>query len=204
MRPLSRTAPAALAASLLLLAAPRDAHAQAADSSASPVRLARSARLATRDDSLGRGAGDDAMRAHAAVANTLHKWRRGPSNAGLYGLLLTGGVVYNLACPLGTLCDRDRGGYVDTYRTIDKVAHASTAAALTSFAIQGGVQPEAATFLTIAAGVAFELTQTQGGGYYSGRDVVANSTGAVLAWGWHRASTWRRGRAERDTPSRNP
>ena len=70
----------------------------------------------------------------------------------------------------------------------------STSAALTSFAIGGGVQPEVAALLTFAAGVGFELTQTQGGGYYSARDVAANATGVALAWGWHRFSMWRQGR----------
>ena len=197
MRLLTRTARAALVATLVLLARPHAARAQVADSTAGPV-AAPHARQAMRRDSVARMllARDDSLMAArwASAGATLARWRRGPSNAGLYALLLTGAVVYNAACPLGTLCDRDRGGYVDSYRTIDKVAHASTAAALTSFAIQGGVQPEAATLLTIAGGAAFELTQTQGGGYYSGRDVVANSTGAVLAWGWHRWSSRRRSR----------
>jgi len=204
MRSLTRTAPAALAALALALAA-RDAGAQVADRTASRALLAQHGQQATRDDSVARLAIAHARSATAARLaddpGTLAKWRKGPSNAGLYTLMLTGGVVYNAACPLGRLCDRDRGGYRDTYQTIDKVAHASTAAALTSFAIQGGVQPEAAWLLTIAGGAAFELTQTQGGGYYSGRDVVANSVGATLAWGWHRVSDWRRTRAAmRDVP----
>ena len=196
MRTFTRAAPVAFAA--LATLATTTAHAQSADSTVSRSLLAQHARLATRDDSLARLRGDDADRAlRARELAVLRKWSQGPSNAGLYALLLSGGVAYNAACPLGTLCDRDAGGYVDTYHTIDKVAHASTAAALTSFAIQGGVQPEAALLLTIAGGVGFELTQTQGGGYYSGRDVVANSAGAVLAWGWHRASNWQHGRSAR-------
>ena len=191
MRSFTHTAPAALAA---LLLAPAVARAQVADSTTSRALLDAHTTTAGRGDSVARARVTARVAPDAAPYTTFQKWRRGPSNAGLYGLLLTGAVVYNAACPLGTLCDRDRGGYVDSYRTIDKVAHASTAAALTSFAIQGGVQPEAAMLLTVVGGVAFELTQTQGGGYYSGRDVVANSTGAVLAWGWHRLSSHRRSR----------
>ena len=190
---------------LALLALPYVAHAQDAGGTASRGLLASHAQQATRDDSVARLAAGDSLAARRADdTNTLAKLRRGPSNAGLYSLMLAGGVVYNAACPLGTLCDRDRGGYRDTYQTIDKVAHASTAAALTSFAIQGGVQPEAAWLLTIAGGAAFELTQTQGGGYYSGRDVVANSVGATLAWGWHRVSEWRRTRAAAREVPREP
>ena len=204
-RSLARTAPAALAGTLALLAAPHVARAQDAGHTASRELLARHAQQATREDSVARlaAAGGDSLPAarRGTDGSTLARLRRGPSNAGLYTLMLAGGVVYNAACPLGTLCDRDRGGYRDTYQTIDKVAHASTAAALTSFAIQGGVQPEAAWLLTIAGGAAFELTQTQGGGYYSGRDVVANSVGATLAWGWHRVSAWRMARAHaREVP----
>jgi hypothetical protein len=207
MPSLMRTA--TLIGTLALVVLPRAASAQAADRTASRDLLAGHGQQATRDDSVARlaAARPDSVPASRRPndAGTLAKWRGGPSNAGLYGLLLAGGVVYNAACPLGTLCDRDRGGYRDTYQTIDKVAHASTAAALTSFAIQGGVQPEAAWLLTIAGGAAFELTQTQGGGYYSGRDVVANATGATVAWGWHRVSAWRRARAavraeRRDVP----
>jgi hypothetical protein len=195
MPSLARTA--TLAGTVALVVLPHAAAAQAVDRSASRDLLASHGQQATRDDSVARLAArpDSTLAARRAAAATLAKWRQGPSNAGLYGLMLTGGVVYNAACPLGTLCDRDRGGYRDTYQTIDKVAHASTAAALTSFAIQGGVQPEAAWLLTIAGGAAFELTQTQGGGYYSGRDVVANATGATVAWGWHRVAEWRRTRA---------
>lgn len=205
MRTLTRTAPAALAATLLLLAAPRAARAQDADRTPGRDLLARHAHQAARHDSVARLAiGDSSSAAPRAAADALAKLRRGPSNAGLYTLMLAGGVVYNAACPLHTLCDRDRGGYRDTYQTIDKVAHASTAAALTSFAIQGGVQPEAAWLLTIAGGAAFELTQTQGGGYYSARDVVANGVGATMAWGWHRASAWHRARAASREVPREP
>lgn len=206
MRSLTRTAPAALAATLAFLALPHAARAQDAGQGTSRELLAQHGRAAAREDSVARLAtgGSAPATRRASDPGTLATLRRGPSNAGLYTLMLAGGVIYNAACPLNTLCDRDRGGYRDTYQTIDKVAHASTSAALTSFAIQGGVQPEAAWLLTIAGGAAFELTQTQGGGYYSARDVVANSVGATLAWGWHRASAWHRARAAAREVPREP
>ena len=171
----------------------RPARAQAADTPASRTMLAQHHRDASRGDSAAaRAAGASPRDGSARAGNAM--MRHAPRNAGMYGLMLSAGVLYNLACPLGTMCDRDTGGYVDSFGTIDKVAHASTAAALTSFAIGGGVQPEAAAVLTFAAGVGFELTQTQGGGYYSARDVAANATGIALAWGWHRLAMWRRSR----------
>jgi VanZ family protein len=190
-----RTAALVLAAGILLPLAPHAAHAQL-DTVSSRTLLALHHREAARHDAVARRVADGTTRiTHAPAPDTRPVLtRRGPANAGMYTLLLTGAAVYNALCPLGTLCDRDAGGYVDTYHSIDKVAHASSAMALTSFAIQGGVQPEVATALTIAGGVAFELTQTQGGGYYSARDVVANGTGALVALGWHRFWAWHHAR----------
>lgn len=208
MRPYTRTAALALAAGLLLPLATHAAQAQAPyDTVSSRSLLALHHRQAARHDSVARRAavavtGTAPRAAHATASADTRPvlTRRGPANAGMYTLLLAGGVVYNAFCPLGTLCDRDTGGYVDTYHSIDKVAHASSAMALTSFAIQGGVQPEVATLLTIVGGVGFELTQTQGGGYYSARDVVANTTGAVFALGWHRFWAWHHARRPADAP----
>jgi hypothetical protein len=111
-----------------------------------------------------------------------------PLSTSTYAALMGTALLYNATCPFGrTVCERDAGGYDDGYRSIDKLAHASTALALTSLAVQGGVRPRDAALVTVAASVGFELTQAQGGGYYSGRDVVANATGVAVAWGW---SAW--------------
>ena len=109
-------------------------------------------------------------------------------STGTYATLMGTVLLYNAACPFGrSACERDTGGYADSFRSIDKLAHASSALALTSLAVQGGVPPRDAALVTIAASVGFELTQAEGGGFYSTRDVVANATGAAVAWGW---STW--------------
>ena len=164
----------------------------AIDTMSSRALLQLHRRMAAHEDSLIRYA--DALVARSERTRSTIYPRRGPLGATRYGMLLGFGVAFNAACPMDAACERDPGGYRDSYGTIDKVAHASSAMALTSLAIGGGVQPEAAALLTIVGSVGFELSQARGGGYYSGRDVVANTTGAVVAWGWHRYSRWRRGR----------
>lgn len=120
-------------------------------------------------------------------------WRRRPVvrqplSTGGYAALMGSVLLYNAACPFGrSACERDIGGYADSFRSIDKLAHGSSALALTSLAVQGGVRPRDAALVTVVASVGFELTQAQGGGFYSPRDVVANTTGAAVAWGW---SAW--------------
>ena len=113
---------------------------------------------------------------------------RGPLSAGTYATLVGVALLYNATCPAGrSACERDPGGYVDSYRSIDKLAHATSALALTSLTIEGGVRPRDAAVVTFLASVGFELTQAEGGGYYSARDVTANATGIATAWVW---SAW--------------
>ena len=113
---------------------------------------------------------------------------RGPLSTRAYASLVGVALLYNAACPAGrSACERDPGGYVDSYRSIDKLAHASSALALTSLTIEGGVRPRDAALVTFLGSVGFELTQAEGGGYYSARDVTANATGIATAWAW---SAW--------------
>lgn len=130
----------------------------------------------------------DYLLTHGVPWRPRHTSTRGPLRTSTYAALVGGALLFNATCPFGrSACERDPGGYADSYQSMDKVAHASSAAALTSLAVQGGVPPRDAALTTLAGSVGFELTQAQGGGYYSSRDVVANATGIALAWGW---SAW--------------
>lgn len=82
--------------------------------------------------------------------------------------------------------DVDRGGYIDSFRTRDKVYHAAGCfASALAAALLLHVAPAIAAALTIAGGIGFELVQAHprsgGAGYFSWRDVVADAIGAVLA-----------------------
>jgi hypothetical protein len=110
---------------------------------------------------------------------------RGPLSAGAYAALVGAALAYNATCPFGrSACERDRGGYVDSFRSMDKLAHATSALALTSLTVQAGVRPRDAALVTLAGSVGFELTQARDGGYYSSRDVLANAAGVSAAWAW--------------------
>lgn len=100
----------------------------------------------------------------------------------LYALL----ILLFLAFAWALHWDRDPGGYVDTFRTRDKIWHACGcfAACLLSIAVLD-VPLVGACLLTIAGGAGFELVQRyprdHADGFFSWRDVVADAVGALLA-----------------------
>ena len=157
-----------------------------ADTLSAPALLRLHRRLVAHEDSL--------IRYGRMLVAYGVPWRyaprppRGPLSFGTYASLVGVALFYNATCPAGrSACERDAGGYVDSYRSIDKLAHATSALALTSLTIEGGVRPRDAAVATFLGSVGFELTQAEGGGYYSARDVTANATGIAAAWAW---SAW--------------
>ena len=75
--------------------------------------------------------------------------------------------------------DRDPGGYVDTWSTIDKLAHGAMGAVITQSALNVGVPRRWAAPITCAGAVGFEYSQ----GYVSWKDALAGCSGAVIATG---------------------
>jgi hypothetical protein len=77
--------------------------------------------------------------------------------------------------------DRDPGGYVDTWNTQDKLAHAAMGAVLSMSAIDAGVHAPWAVAFTCAGAAGFELSQ----GYVSRKDIIAGCAGAAVGAGVH-------------------
>lgn len=98
-----------------------------------------------------------------------------PTAAYLIGSALSGYVV-GLVRP-------DPGGYQDSFRTDDKITHASTCAAVYSAMRALDAPRWLAVSAPMLAGAALEAGQARArrGGYASGRDVVANGVGCGLA-----------------------
>ena len=88
--------------------------------------------------------------------------------------------------------DQDHGGYVDTWNTQDKLAHAAMGALLAETAIDAGVRPPWAVALTCAGAAGFEWSQ----GYASRKDLIAGCAGAAAGAGvhWGAAKLFRRSR----------
>lgn len=82
---------------------------------------------------------------------------------------------------VGTL-DGDSGGYRDSFRDVDKWAHASTCAALYSGLRSLGVPRWAAFAAPMLGGLALEAGQSRRGGFFSTKDLAANGAGCGLAW----------------------
>ena len=78
--------------------------------------------------------------------------------------------------------DVDHGGYVDSFRTPDKMEHFAIASTLTFTAIDFGAKPSVSALAVCGAGWGYELTQ----GWVSWRDGVASCTGAFSAYVFHR------------------
>ena len=107
----------------------------------------------------------------------------------IYAATLAAGLVSVAAFKI----DRDRGGYVDTFRTFyrppyDKLQHFLAALALTCGAAGLlGVPAAPAAWGALAAGVGLEVVQAYGErgdwrGFGSWRDVVADALGAAIGY----------------------
>lgn len=92
------------------------------------------------------------------------------------GVLMLG-VVGNAAFGF----ERDPGGYVDSWRTLDKQVHALSAATLTLTGSHAGVPPWASAVAVCGVGYLFEHSQAFDDGYVSRRDALANCAGAGAA-----------------------
>lgn len=104
----------------------------------------------------------------------------------IYGTALAVAVEVNKQFHI----DVDRGGYVDSWRTPDKQAHAAFGAVLSMTAMEMGVRPRNAVLLTCAGASAFEWSQ----GQVSGEDIVAGCGGALAGVGLMRVAHWLGGR----------
>lgn len=86
------------------------------------------------------------------------------------------GNAFNVANRMYGL-DVDSGGYKDSWRTSDKLVHASIAFGLTSACTSAGGRPWVCAPIVAAVGYGFELSQ----GTVSQRDAYADAAGAVLS-----------------------
>lgn len=89
------------------------------------------------------------------------------------GMVVGAGVAANAALKI----DRDPGGYVDRPLSIDKLAHAGVAYAITDVCRETGGHRLGCPALTLLGGVGFEVTQ----GHVSRLDIGADAVGALLA-----------------------
>jgi hypothetical protein len=89
-----------------------------------------------------------------------------------YAAALATGDVVNAAFRI----DRDNGGYVDSWTTVDKQEHFFIAWWLTDRAAELHVRPITAASITCLGAVGFEFSQ----GHVSKKDIVASCSGAFL------------------------
>lgn len=118
----------------------------------------------------------------AAVAQAGSARRRVPAlrRSHLRNDVFLGTVAMSVAAVAAFRVDPDPGGYPDVWRTNDKAIHAFAGIALVSLAEHAGVDSDAAWIGICAGAIGYEFAQARGGGYASGKDIVAGCAGAAL------------------------